>query len=251
MDRVLGVSKLTLERFGRWAGVSAARFRLLPNCVDMAALTPGPKPEALARELGLTGRRVIMTLGRLASQERYKGFDEVISLLPKLAAEMPDIAYLICGDGPDRTRLEAKAADLGVRERVKFSGFVPENRKPDYYRLADAYVMPSRGEGFGIVFLEALACGLPVVGSTIDGSREALLDGSLGLLVDPRKPQEVEAGILQALARKAEVPAQLATFSVQAFSDRVRAITREAIADAQLFGRSRSANAVTSNDHGR
>ena len=91
--------------------------------------------------------------------------------------------------GSDHGRLEAKAAALHVLDRVVFSGFVPEEQKADYYRLADAYVMPSRGEGFGIAFLEALACGLPVLGSKLDGGREALLDGALGLLVDPANPQ--------------------------------------------------------------
>ncbi len=101
-------------------------------------------------------------------------------MLPSLAERIPGIAYLIVGDGDDRARLEAKAACLGVADRVVLAGFIPETAKADHYRLADAYVMPGWGEGFGIVYLEAMACGLPVLGSKLDGSREALREGDLG-----------------------------------------------------------------------
>ena len=79
----------------------------------------------------------------------------------------------------------------GLSDRVVFAGFIPEAEKADHYRLADAYVMPGRGEGFGFVFLEAMACGIPVVGSRLDGSREALRQGDLGILVDPDRPDDI------------------------------------------------------------
>lgn len=230
MDRVFGVSRFTLARFGEWARAGSERFRLLPNCVDMSRFLPGPKPPDLARELGLEDRKVIMTLGRLAAEERWKGFDEVIEALPMLAREVPSLSYLICGSGPDRNRLQAKAASLGVAERVVFAGQVAEERKPLYYRLADAYVMPSRAEGFGIVFLEALSCGLPTVGSTRDGSREALMDGAFGALVDPLQPEEVKAAILAALVKAKRVPPELQNFSVGAFNARAWDLTRELMA---------------------
>ena len=121
-----------------------------------------------------------------------------------LARDVPDVTYLIVGDGPDRARLEQKAQVLNIANRVIFAGHISEEEKPDHYRLADAYVMPSSGEGFGIVYLEALACGISVIGSKIDGSREALRDGRLGTLVNPKDSNELRAAILQALAAKNE-----------------------------------------------
>ena len=171
-----------------------------------------------------------MTLGRLASEERYKGFDEVIEALPELARKIPNISYLICGDGPDRARLEEKARSLGVHDRVVFAGFITEARKVDYYRLADAYIMPSRGEGFGIVLLEALACGLPAMGSTVDGSREALLEGALGELVDPANAGQVVTGIMNTLARRKGVPDRLQEYATSAFHKRASGIVSEVLA---------------------
>jgi glycosyltransferase involved in cell wall biosynthesis len=223
---VIAVSRLTQERFREWSGARGARH-VLPNCVDLAAFGPGPRPRDLARSLGLDDAPTIMTLGRMSELERYKGFDEVIGALPRLIRRFPRLRYLACGDGPDRARLEARVHELDLDEHVVFAGFVPEARKADFYRLADAYVMPSRGEGFGIVFLEAAACGLPLVGSKADGSREALLDGRLGRLVDPDDQDEIEAAVVEALAAPKRVLPDLAYFSSANFAERAAAIVRE------------------------
>ena len=226
---IVGVSHLTLERFSAWAPVRESQFMLLPNCFDPEIFTAGPRSEALARRLGVENRTIIMTLGRLASEERYKGFDEIIEALPRLVEDIPDIVYLICGDGPDRARLEKKALDLGVGKQVVFTGFVPEARKPEYYRLADAYVMPSKGEGFGIVLLEAMACGIPTLASRVDGSREALLGGKLGRLVDPSNPEEIIEGVRATIAAGRGVPRDLTHYSRDAFIQRAEAIVRNTL----------------------
>jgi glycosyltransferase involved in cell wall biosynthesis len=121
-----------------------------------------------------------------------------------------------------------------VADRVVFTGRVDEDRKADHYRLADAFVMPGRGEGFGIVYLEALACGVPVVGSVLDGSRDALLNGRLGILVDPDDREDLIRGIREALRRpKGVVPALLSEFSEARYVERVHAIL-DAIAGGAL-----------------
>ena len=220
VDAFVAVSGVTKERFLGWSGLPESAGHVVPNCIDASDYGPGPKrPDLLAR-YGLEGRTVLFTLGRLSAAEAYKGFDEVIEALPAVATDVPDIAYLIAGDGDDRARLEQRAVDLGVADRVIFAGYVPEDEKADHYRLADAFVMPGRGEGFGIVYLEALACGVPVVASSLDASREAVRDGMLGQVVDPDDAASVRRGILAALQAPRGVPEGLAYFSFDQFRRR-------------------------------
>jgi glycosyltransferase involved in cell wall biosynthesis len=162
-----------------------------------------------------------MTLGRLVSEERYKGFDEVVKCLPGLISKIPDLVYLIGGAGSDMNRLQQEVVKLGLEKHVIFTGFIPEQEKVDHYRLADLYIMPSRGEGFGFVLLEAMACGVPTIGSILDGGREALRDGLLGTLVDPGNQQQIETAILQKLAdKKRYVPQGLEYFNIRSFRQR-------------------------------
>jgi glycosyltransferase involved in cell wall biosynthesis len=135
----------------------------------------------------------------LATGERYKGIDEVIEVMPRLLRQWPELRYLVGGDGSDRARLEAKVRALGLSGHVILAGRVTEAEKVAHYNLADVYVMPSRGEGFGIALIEAAACGIPIVGSSADGSREALLDGQLGRLIDPTKPDDLVLAIGEAI----------------------------------------------------
>ena len=220
VDAFVSVSAFTRDRFLRWARVPAAKCFPLPNCVDLDRFQPGGKNLELLKKYGLDGRKVLMTLGRLLP-DRPKGIDEVLELLPELSKAVPQIAYLIVGDGPDRLRLTAKAVELGVTDRVVFAGRIPESEKAAHYRLADAFVMPGYGEGFGIVYLEALACGIPVLASTLDASREALRDGEMGMLVDPRNRAELYHGIVRVLQKpRGEVPERLEDFSVPNFAKR-------------------------------
>ncbi|HWS71389.1 MAG TPA: glycosyltransferase family 4 protein [Thermoanaerobaculia bacterium] len=218
---VAAISELTLERFRSWAHPEAPAF-LLPNAIDLSLYGIRPKSDALLDRYGLRGRRVLLTVGRVVAEERYKGFDEVIEVLRELPE---DIAYLIAGGGSDIDRLRAKALSCGVADRVVFTGLFDECDKPALYNLADVYVMPSRGEGFGFVLLEALASGVPVIGSRHDGGREALRNGDLGILVDPASGAELRAAILELLARnERHIPDGLAYFAVDQFDTRVHAM---------------------------
>jgi phosphatidylinositol alpha-1,6-mannosyltransferase len=199
VDAFISVSRISAERFSRWSKVPMIRAFILPNCVDLDQFQPQQRDMTLVKRYGLQSSRIILTMGRLASHERYKGFDEVIDVMPLLLKRFPNLKYLIVGDGPDRPRLEAKAAGLGLADSVILAGYITESEKVAHYNLADAYVMPSLGEGFGIVLIEAAACGLPVIGSKADGSREALLDGRLGRLIDPKKPDELVQAITTVL----------------------------------------------------
>ena len=112
---------------------------------------------------------MLLTVGRMASCERYKGHDHVIAAIPDLVRRGHDVVYLIIGEGDDRARLEEIARKIGVAERVRFLGAVDQEHLAGSYRMADLFVMPSAGEGFGIAFLEAMASGTPAFG--FDGRR--------------------------------------------------------------------------------
>lgn len=227
VDAITAVSRYTIERLRAWSGVPEERFRLLPNCVDLNTFVPRSPNGLLARRYGLQGKKVLLTVGRLAGYDRYKGFDEVLEVMPRLVHEEPRIVYVIAGDGTDRGRLQAKAQALGVADHTVFTGFVSEEEKIDLYNLADVHVMPSRGEGFGIVHLEAMACGVPAIGSRLDGSRDALLDGRLGQLVDPRDPEQLVQAIRKAFAMPRRRPPGIDHFSDVAYRERVAALVRE------------------------
>ena len=222
IDWFLAVSDVTKQRFLAWSGVAPQRGLVIPNAVDLTRFAPGPKPPALLARYGLAGKRVLMGMARLDARERYKGFDEVMEAMPTLLRRHPDLAYLICGDGTDRARLEAKAHALGLAERVVFTGWIDEAEKVDHYRLADCFLLAGWGEGFGIVLIEAMACGIPAIGSRLDASCEAVGNGALGIVVDPKNPDDLIRGIEAALARpRGEVPAGLETFSFGSFEARV------------------------------
>lgn len=196
---VISISSVTIDRLRAWSHLPPHRTFLLPNAIDLSRYTPGAKSEQLLARWSLAGRRVLLTVGRMDAAEQAKGFDEILDVLPQLVAEIPGLAYVAVGDGSDRMRLQAKAASLGVKDNSVFPGYVSESEKLDYYRLADVFVMPSRLEGFGYVFLEALAAGVPVIASKVDGSREAVRNGEWGTLVDPDRSEELIEAIRRAL----------------------------------------------------
>ncbi len=224
-DHVMSISQVTLDRFRSWAPYPDAATTLMPNAIHLDEFAPGPKPAELEARYGIEGRKVLMTFGRLAGSERYKGFDAVLDTLPAIVARRPDVSYVIAGDGGDRQRLEDKARDLGMADHVVFTGLVSEQEKADHYRLADVYVMPSRGEGFGFVLLEAMACGIPSIGSTRDGTREAMREGLLGPIVDPLDQQAVVDAVIASLDRPRAIPEGLDYFAFPAFAQRLAAMT--------------------------
>jgi glycosyltransferase involved in cell wall biosynthesis len=185
-QRILAVSRFTRDRLVEQLDLPPDRLSLLPNTFDEGGLIPGPKPEYLLRRYGLSARQpVILTVARLSSPERYKGYDKIIEAMPSILERVPRVHYVLVGKGDDRGRVERRVRDMGLEDHVSLAGFVPESELCDHYNLCDVFAMPSKGEGFGIVFLEALACGKPVVAGNQDGSRDALCDGELGALIDP------------------------------------------------------------------
>ena len=184
-DQVTTVSRATRKRLLGWVDLAPERVRVLPNTVD-ERFVPGPPSQALRERLQLGRGPILLTVGRLAASERYKGHELIFAALPALRARFPDLVHVVAGDGDDRARLEARAAELAPDLRsVRFLGYVPDEELPELYRLADLFVMPSSDEGFGIVYLEAAACGLRVVGGAGGGSGDAIPDAKVGAIIDP------------------------------------------------------------------
>ena len=141
---------------------------------------------------------MLLTVGRLDSRERYKGHDRVILLLSQLVAQGHDVVYVVVGEGDDRSRLEKLALEAGLDERVRFLGSLKRKQLVDAYRMADLFVMPSTGEGFGIVYVEAMASGTPALGLDAVGARDALADGELGMVASAEEFPVVLARLLGA-----------------------------------------------------
>ena len=221
---VTAVSRHTRRLFLSWARNAPETVKVLPNTVD-ERFHPGPKPEALLSRFGLTGKTVLLTVSRLAAAERYKGHDRVIQALAQLLPTHPDLVYVIAGDGDDRHHLEECAAREGVRDEVRFVGHVPDDELPDLYRAADVFVMPSTGEGFGIVFLQAIASGLPVIGGDGDGSRDPLRDGTDGRMIPVGNPASIGKFIEGAISTTCEERHSGAIFLRRNFDRLVDAFT--------------------------
>ncbi|HEY1980063.1 MAG TPA: glycosyltransferase family 4 protein [Xanthobacteraceae bacterium] len=223
-DLVLCVSRYTRAAVLGWAAIAPERVIVVPNTVD-EQYTPGDG-SVLRRQLGLEDKRVLLTVGRMDSRERYKGHDRVIAAMPQLLAQGHDIVYVIAGEGEDRARLENLAAGQGVAERVRFLGQVEPRQLVEAYRMADLFVMPSTGEGFGIAFLEAMACGTPALGLNVAGAVDALADGELGTVTSER---DLPAAIARLLGRTKSDAGTLAAavrrrFGRDVFDARIRSI---------------------------
>jgi len=229
VDTVWAVSEITRDKMVACSKISIERFHILPNAITLDRYGIGSKDVTLVARYGLSEHRhkVMMILARLASAERYKGVDELLELMPDLLAREPELVFLVAGDGDDRPRFEEKAKALGISDRVIFTGYVSELEKAAHLRLADAFVMPGRGEGFGFVFLEAMACGVPVVASTLDGSREAVRFGKLGQLVNPDDRTELVKAIIRAIHTEKGIPKGLDYFSFANFQERLQALVIE------------------------
>jgi glycosyltransferase involved in cell wall biosynthesis len=202
-DLTLAVSNYTRDRLIQEVGLDPDRVKILPNTFAADRFAIAPKPPRLLRKYGLRpDTPVILTVCRLSDTECYKGYDQIIKAMPEIVRAVPEARYLLVGKGPDRPRIERLIAEAGVQDAVILAGFVPDEELAEHYNLCDIFAMPSRAEGFGIVYLEALACGKTVLAGNKDGSRDALGGGELGLLVDPDDTAEIAAEIIRVLRRE-------------------------------------------------
>ncbi len=193
-----------------YLGLSASAIDLIPPGVD-------PFLVKAARDIPATfdykkpGDRVLLSVGRLKSDERYKGHDVVIRALPLILRCVPSCYYWIVGAGDDAERLQNLARELGVAEHVRFWGRVTD--VAPFYRECDVFVLANRRvvedgmektEGFGLVFLEASLFAKPVIAGRCGGATDAVANGETGLLISPESPAEVAAAVVALLTCPAE-----------------------------------------------
>ncbi|MEA5503447.1 glycosyltransferase [Halotia wernerae UHCC 0503] len=199
-DFILAISNYTRDRLVKEQNLDPNKISLLPCQFEPSHFRPAPKPVYLLEQYRLKPEQpVILTVARLSEVEQYKGYDQVLRAMPQIKQVIPNIHYIIVGKGNDKNRIEEMIAKLGVQDCVTLAGFVPDEQLCDYYNLCNVFAMPSKGEGFGIVYLEALACGKPVLGGNQDGAIDALCDGELGALVNPDDIDEIAQTLVQIL----------------------------------------------------
>jgi phosphatidylinositol alpha-1,6-mannosyltransferase len=222
---VVALSRFTERQIEAMHGVVPARLAVIYPAVDPTLLRAASAPVSRRTSAGAV---TLLSVARLSALERYKGIDTVIATLPSLFADSGGVRYVVVGDGDDLPRLRAMAEDRGVADAVEFAGAVQRAGLPAVYRAADIFVMPSfaeqrdgawTGEGFGIVYIEASAFGLPVVAGNGGGAPEAVQDGVTGIVVDARDGGVIAAALAR-LVKDAELRRRMGTAGRQWVEER-------------------------------
>lgn len=195
--KIICVSNFTRQQMITLHSADPNKCVVLNNAVDPFIKLPDTfdRPEYLLNRYGLNpSNQVIFTLTRLASYEQYKGHEQVIKAVGHLKKAFPNIKYILSGqyDSVEEIRIKSLIEKYDVNDQVILTGFLNENELTDHFLLADLFVLPSKKEGFGIVFIEALACGLPVICGNSDGSTDAIKDGQLGTAINVDELTELE-----------------------------------------------------------
>ncbi len=180
---VLAPSKYTAEQVAAVQGVATETIRVLPWALDPQFEALAPHAAKSATPANFPEGRVVLTVGRWRADERYKGMDTLITALPRLLPRFPELQLAAVGDGDDREWLEDLAEETGVERHVHFLSGLSYAELAACYAHCEVFALPSKGEGFGLVYLEAMACGKPVIGGAHGGAPEVIDDGKTGYLV--------------------------------------------------------------------
>ena len=185
-------------------GISVHKLYVAKVGVDLDFFRPDIDPSEIIRKYDLKDRKVILTVGRLVKR---KGHDMVIKSLPDVLTHVSNAVYIIVGEGPELENLKNLVKKLNLHEKVIFAGYASRKDLPKYYKACDVFIMASREvngdiEGFGIVYLEANACGKPAIAGRSGGTESAVKHGVNGLLVDPLNTKEISKQITLLLTNR-------------------------------------------------
>jgi glycosyltransferase involved in cell wall biosynthesis len=207
--RLVSITRFTLDATVKRHKLAGTPAVILPPTLSRQSPPSGTINKSAS---AATQRPMVLTVGRLAASERYKGHDLMLEAWPLVLRRVPDAEYWIVGEGDDRQRLESKARELGIASSLHFAGSVSPEKLALCYDRCWVFAMPARteldgpvprGEGFGIVFLEAMACGKPVIGPQLGAPAEFIHSGEHGLLVDPTSPAAIADAIVDLLSNPA------------------------------------------------
>ena len=182
-DLILTPTRNTAAQVARHQGVSEERIRVVPWALDPDFAARIPQSSGTVLPHGFPSGRVILTVGRWSVGERYKGVDTLIASMAQLLPRRPELQLVVAGTGGDQTWFERLADECGVRRHVHFLSGLSYTEIAVCHSACEIFAMPSRGEGFGLVYLEAMACGKPVIGGSHGGAPEVIEDGKTGFLV--------------------------------------------------------------------
>jgi glycosyltransferase involved in cell wall biosynthesis len=191
-DAVVAASQATFNEASKIVN-RVNKVQLIPNGIDTERFRPNLNCVFLKRKLGIEGLTIVFTLR--THEPRY-GLEYLIRAAQIITREKDDVVFIIGGDGSLRSYHQELATKLGVKEKIVFTGKIPQSEVPYYYAMSDMVVVPSLQEGFGLVVSEAMACGKPVIGTKVGGIPDQLIDGYNGFLVPPRNPEEIARKIL-------------------------------------------------------
>jgi phosphatidylinositol alpha-1,6-mannosyltransferase len=248
-DFLISISEYTKQKAIEANGLDGSRVHLLPNALEGI----GDQLSSVPSEHVDTGSTCLLSVCRLEKSEQYKGVDKVIEALPAVAMLVPNIQYIVVGGGTDLERHQELAQKVGVNDRVHFTGFVTDEALHELYHNCDLFVMPSAGEGFGFVFLEAMKYGKPILAANSGGAPEVVQDGITGQLVEYGDRQE----LAEALINLCLDPAKRTrmgnagyqrlqdNFTFPHFNDKFSAILRQQMPTKSLLGAGSSATERT------
>ncbi len=198
--KIIAVSNFTAQKVVSSQHIKINKTAVLNNCLDPFLQKPLLKEgcHATAKKYGISyNDKVIVTLTRLSSKERYKGYDIVLKALHVYKTKNSHFKYILAGkyDENEKFYIQNIIQQFQLQQQVILTGYLNDSDIAPLFALADLYIMPSSKEGFGIVFIEAMFYGVPVIAGNKDGSVDALLHGELGILVNPESVQEIENAI--------------------------------------------------------
>jgi len=241
VDACIAIREKTIDALAGWTQLAPSRRHVLENAIHLERYGRAERRADLVEKYGLDGKRVLMTLGRVAHENL--GFDEIVETLPALIPQVPNLVYLVVGDGAYLPTLRRKVSSLDLTDRVVFAGQVRDADKADHYRLADAFAMagthPTGWDDYPLrfVFLEALACGLPVVASRPSDLRDPDESPVPLIFVDAHDRDDLARGLLKALQRgPGPIPERLHDFDFPAFRTRLHRIVRDVMTPVQEQG---------------